>query len=162
MAPIDYAKQKVQSMIETIDSVRELDFPYEHPREAVNFIHNLFKELLSHLTRVSDSNSARAICRRVSKTIDDFSLAVGFMVRACDIRGPLELQGPLLRLTRKALGSHVKLVVFSEWRFSPFTELYPGEFGDRFILVGLPMSEASNPLIAPLAGMNSGITFGAV
>jgi len=156
MALIDYAKQKVKSMIETIDSVRELDFPYEHPREAVNFIRNFFEDRLSHLNEISDPNSARSVCRRVSKNIDDFSRAVGFMVRACDIRGPLELHGPLLRLTRRAIGSHIKLVVFSEWRFSPFTELYPGEFGNRFVLVGLPVSEAGNPLIAPLAGHELG------
>lgn len=155
MAPIDCAKQKVKSMIETIDSVRELDFPYKHPREAVDFIRNFFEDRLSHL-EISDQKSVRSMCRRVSKNIDDFLFALGFMVRACDVRGPLELHGPLLRLTRQAIGSHVKLVVSSEWRFSPFTELYPGEFGNRFVLVGLPVSEAGNPLIAPLAGHELG------
>jgi hypothetical protein len=156
MISTDYAKQKVQSMIDTIDSVKELDFPYEHPLDAVNFIRSLFEERLYHLNSISNAKAARSMCRRASENIDNLLLAIGFMVRACDIRGPLELQGPLLRLTRQAIGSHVKLVLFSEWRFSPFTELYPGDFGDKFVLVGLPVPEGGNPLIASLAGHELG------
>ncbi len=154
-----YAQQKVESVIKTIDSVKELDFPYDHPLEAVNNIRSAFEGLKKHLNDISDPITARKVCKQVSEAIDNLLFAIGFMVRACDVRGALELQGPLLRLTRKAMGSHAKLVVSSEWQFSPFTLLYPGEFGDgldEFVLVGLPAAEAGNPLIAPLAGHELG------
>lgn len=156
MNSIDHARQKVESVIEIINSVRELDFPYDDPWEAVEFIREHFKKLLIHLKSINDVNAARNICKKVSDEIDNYLFAVGFMVRACDIQGALELQGPLLRLTHRAIGSHAKLVISSEWRYSPFTLLYPDEFGDKFVLVGLPVSEAGNPLIAPAAGHELG------
>lgn len=156
MTPVDCAKQKVSAVIDTINFVRELDFPYDPPREAVDFIRNIFSEHLQHLDGISVGTAARTMCRQVSEDIDNFLLAVGFMVRACDNRGALELQRPLMRLAHRAIGPHIKLVISSDWRFSPFTLLYPGEFGDRFVLVGLPISEAGNPLIAPLAGHELG------
>jgi hypothetical protein len=156
MKHVDYAKQKVESVIETINFVRELDFPYEDPLEAVNFIRTIFQDHQKHLNNISTPSTARSLCKQVSKDIDDFLLAIGFIVRACDVRGALELQGPLRRLTHRAIGSDVKLIISSEWRYSPFTLLYPGDFGDEFALVGLPVSEAENPLIAPLAGHELG------
>ncbi len=157
MTPVDCAKQKVSAVIDTINSVRELDFPYEPPREAVDFIRNIFSDHLQHLDGISaGGTAARTMCRQVSEDIDNFLLAVGFMVRACDNHGALELQRPLMRLTHRAIAPQIKLIISSDWRFSPFTLLYPGEFGDKFVLVGLPISEASNPLIAPLAGHELG------
>lgn len=152
----DYAIQKVRSFLEIISSVRELDFPYSPPKAAVDFIRKLFDSHLAHLQDVSDEASARRMCRQISEDMDNYLLALGFMVTACDNRGALELQRPLLRITHQAIGSHAQLVISSEWRFSPFTLLYPGEFGNQFVLVGLPVSEAGNPLIAPLAGHELG------
>jgi hypothetical protein len=156
MTSIDNAKQKAKSVIEAINSIKELDFPYEHPLDAVNFIGTIFKEMLEHLEDISDVKTARKMCRRLSENMEMYLPAIEFMVRACDIRGPLELQGPLLRLTHQAIDKDVKLVISSEWRHSPSTLLYPDEFGNQFVLVGLPVSEAGNPLIAPLAGHELG------
>lgn len=156
MKSVEYAKQKVKAVITAVDSIRELDFPYDDPRAAIEYICNEFRKQLEHLEQVSDLASARVMCKQISKDIDNFLLAIGFMVRACDVDGALELQGPLRRLTHRAISKDVKLVISSEWRFSPFTLLYPGEFGNSFVLVGLPASEAGNPLIAPLAGHELG------
>lgn len=156
MTPVDCAIQKINAVIETIVSASELDFPYQHPKDALAHIHEIFRQHLEHLSGITSPEAASAMCRTVSEDIDNYLYAAGFIVRASDLRGALELQGPLLRLTHRAIGPDVKLVISSEWGFSPFTLLYPGEFGSKFVLVGLPVSEAGNPLIAPLAGHELG------
>lgn len=156
MNSIDFAIRKINALIETIELVKEMDFPYSDPKKAVIYIGKHFIELKNDLEGVENSNVARTLCKQVIHEIDQYLLALGFMVRACDVRGPLELQRPLLRLTHLAIGTEVKLVISSEWGFSPFTLLYPGQFGDQFVLVGLPASEAGNPLIAPLSGHELG------
>ena len=149
-------RAKVDAVLETIDGVRELDFPYGHAKEAVNFIRNHFEDSQAKLNSIREGAVANNMCRETSKDIDEFLMALGFLVRACDVGGALELQGPLLRLTYRAIGSDIRLVIFSDWRYSPSTLLYPGTFGQRYVLVGLPVSEAGNPLIAPLAGHELG------
>jgi len=53
------------------------------------------------------------------------------------------------------MGAQTKLIVSSEWEFSPFVYRsitgFPG-----FVLIGLPATESSNPLVIPLAGHELG------
>lgn len=156
MNKIDYAAHKVASIIEAIASVEALDFPYRDARDAVHYIRNVFVLYQSGFQKRTSADTALMLCELVQDNIDDFLIALGFIVRACDLTGALELQGPLLRLTRRAIGSHARLILSSQWSLSPFTLLYPGDFGHEFVLVGLPVPEAGNPLIAPLAGHELG------
>jgi hypothetical protein len=133
MNKIDYAAHKVASVIEAIASVEALDFPYRDARDAVHHIRNVFALYHSGFQRPTSADAALRLCEQFQDNIDEFLIALGFIVRACDLTGALELQGPLLRLTQRALGSHAKLILSSEWSFSPFTLLYPGDFGDEFV-----------------------------
>lgn len=159
MQSLHNAKQKVRSLLHTIGQVKELDFPYQASKTAAEHLEEFFSSHLQQLDDIRDTDdqrSVRTLCLRTIEHIDNYLMALGFIVRACDVSGPVELQGPLLRLTKQALGNHANLIISSEWRFSPFTLLYPDQFGYQFVLVGLPVSEAGNPFIAPLAGHELG------
>jgi len=53
------------------------------------------------------------------------------------------------------MGDKTKLIVSSEWDFSPFTYHSITDLSG-FVLIGLPATESSNPLIIPLAGHELG------
>jgi hypothetical protein len=65
------------------------------------------------------------------------------------------MHSPLQRMAEDLLGKDTKLILSSEWEFSPLTyESIPNLKG--FVLIGLPAPESSNPLILPLAGHELG------
>lgn len=156
MNAVDFSRQKLDSLLETIELIEERAEPYKDPSDAVQFLRNQLqqdRELLADSE--TDHQTLLTHCKRVQELIDESLTALGFVVRACDPNGAVELHGPLRSLTRKAI-PEVGLIISSEWDFSPFTMLYPNDFGNKFVLVGLPVSEVTNPLIAPLAGHELG------
>jgi hypothetical protein len=60
-------------------------------------------------------------------------------------------------LSTRILGDETRLLVSSEWDFSPYTLIgcthLPG-----FVLIGLPATESANPFLLPLAGHELGHT----
>ena len=79
----------------------------------------------------------------------------GFVDRATETGNPFEIHGPLSRLATVILGRPHKLVLSSEWDYSPFTYFGRGGLSD-FIFVGFPAPEVGNPLLIPLAGHEIG------
>ena len=80
---------------------------------------------------------------------------LGFILRSTNIRNAFEARGPLVRLAQKLLSKNTKLIVSSEWQYSPFVHP-PIQDLKNFVLIGLPAPESSNPLIIPLAGHELG------
>ena len=55
------------------------------------------------------------------------------------------------------LGEGAKLILASDWSYSPYTYIYPDLFpGQQFVIVSLPYSEAGHVLGLPLAGHELG------
>jgi hypothetical protein len=100
--------------------------------------------------------TTKTLCRRALEAIENYLPILGFIARSTDLEAPVELHGPLLRLTRRAIRSDAYLVIFSEWNYSPFTFLFPELAKRGVVLVGMPRSESHNALIAPLAGHELG------
>jgi hypothetical protein len=94
--------------------------------------------------------------RRSKSHIARFLPILGFALRSTNTRNAFEFFVPLVDLARKALKRNAKIILSSEWNYSPFT--YPFVFSELpdFVLIGLPASESDNPLIIPLAGHELG------
>jgi hypothetical protein len=97
----------------------------------------------------------RHVCAMASKDMVNFLPLLGFLLRSTNVRNAFELCGPLSHLARQLLGQDTRLVLSSEWSYSPLTygniPHLPG-----FVLIGLPASESHNPLLVPLAGHELG------
>ena len=65
------------------------------------------------------------------------------------------MYAPVLRLARRLLGPDTKLLLSSEWDYSPFVYL-PTRDLPEFVLIGVPAYESSNPLLISLAGHELG------
>jgi hypothetical protein len=72
------------------------------------------------------------------------------------VRNPFELHDPILQISRLFLGEDAKLILSTEWDFSPLMFSFADPDLDRFVFVGLPATEASNALIIPLVGHEIG------
>jgi hypothetical protein len=141
--------------------LRRGDFPQEHSRECLLGIEKLFVDQLRNLDGIDAHTSPgvqKAVCLNANMIIFRFHSLLGFVLRSTNIRNSFEIFDPLLRISRLLLGHNAKLVLSSEWNFSPFTfsQVFPELPG--FVFIGLPASESNNALIIPAAGHELGHT----
>jgi hypothetical protein len=151
---------RVDAVLAAIDTASGIDFPYKDSLDALNIVAAEFRDIRQ--TLIDSTNPAispaalSGYCARALDAIFGNLPLVGFLARSANADGAPEFHGPMRRLTAKAIGKDAKLVISSEWDFSPFTLLYPHSALSHFVLVGLPMSESGNALVAPLAGHELG------
>lgn len=158
MFTIDCALKRVANVLAEIDRLKQSDFPYAHPRTAMELLDTMFKDAQSVLKKVSPSAATNVIHNECSNALSRLYLYVpilGFLLRSTNVRNAFEAYAPLLRLAQSLLGTDTKLIVSSEWEFSPFVYRPIINLPD-FVLIGLPAPESSNPLLIPLAGHELG------
>ncbi len=102
-------------------------------------------------------SAVQAACNASSELLHRGLPYAGFLLRSTNVRNAFEVYGPVLQLSQQILGSQTKLVLSSEWEFSPYT-FVDNVFLSDFVLIGLPASESSNPLLLPTAGHELGHT----
>ena len=127
---------------------------------ALILIERVFSEFLERLEKLdegSDPQTIRAACVAEVSGLFDYLPILGFILRSTNIRNAFEAYGPVLRLCQQILGSNTKLLISSEWEYSPFTYARITHL-PNFVLIGLPAHESSNPLLLPLAGHELGHT----
>lgn len=154
-----FAIQKLESVCIQIELLRASDFPYKESRDALELLLEVYKENIELLGKLSDSSDGKVVisaCSRANHIITKFKSILGFILRSTNVRNAFEIYDPLLRLCRQLLGEDAKLILSSEWTFSPYT--YPAVFEElpQFALIGLPASESGNALVIPLAGHELG------
>jgi len=149
------AREKLESAIELAENLRGGTFPYPHSEEVLRGISALFRSALERLDPEADEKTLRNQCNLTTLLLDDFLPLLGFIHRSKSSANAFELYGPLLRLVRNLVDERSRLVLASEWRFSPFTYVGIPSLND-VVWVGLPASESSNALLTPLAGHEVG------
>ena len=154
---IDYAKQRYDAAISEINRLKNSEFPYDQIREALAALEGLFTRQVGSLQKLKPSSSpsiAKNSCGQTLAYLFDYTPFLGFIVRATNVRNAFEVYSPALRLAKQLLGPDTKLLLSSEWDYSPFI-LMTQEF-PNFVLIGVPAFESSNPLIMSLAGHELG------
>jgi len=155
-----YSIRRVDAVLKVIGQLKSVDFPYEHSKHALEKVESHFQKLKLDIERSLKSDSpdlSRNTCAEALEQTFVFLPILGFILRSTDIGNAFELHGPLLRLARTLLGDNIKLIISSEWEYSPYTYL-PIPQLDQFVLIGLPSPESANPLVFPLAGHELGHT----
>ncbi|MGB7344675.1 MAG: hypothetical protein WBD20_10700 [Pirellulaceae bacterium] len=159
MTPVIYARKRLDAVLREIARLKEADFPYSHSLEALEHIESVFNSRLAKLQAVSpenDSDVVRTLCSEALVQIFGLHPFLGFVLRSTNVRNSFEVFGPLLRLARSVLGGDTKLILSSEWMYSPHIFNVPSL--PNFVLLGLPACESDNPLLIPLAGHEFGHT----
>ena len=148
------AKVRLRAVMAEVRRVSESDFPYAAGRDALNCIDKVFKGDAKNLEELvegaSPPDTIQLACETAIHNIEAYLPLVGFVLRSTNVRNAFELHGPLTRLARCVLGSDIRLVLSSEWNYSPFIYIEPPSL-NGFCMIGFPAHESGNPLIAPLA-----------
>ena len=155
---IESSLRRVEATNLTINNLKDSEFPYINSRDALLEVEKIFKETHVALSRARDSNDQdlqKQTSEEALKRLFIYVPLLGFILRSTNVRNAFEIHGPLLRLSQNLLGKNIKLVLSSEWDYSPMT--YPGVPQMKsFILIGFPATESSNPFLIPLAGHELG------
>ncbi len=168
MRIIEYTKQRLQAFLDEIDRLKESEFAYQDPREALILLEQIIKKDLKELSEPSFAGDdvVKEYCSHILSKLFKIAPLLGFILRATNVRNAFEIVGPLQRLASALLpppggGSRrnrTKLILSSEWAYSPFTykrETIAKEL-PQFVLIGFPAPESSNPLLLPLAAHEIG------
>jgi len=155
---LEHTKKRVAAVLESVEGLKQSEFPYSHSRIAAELIETKFKKLQTIIEKVSPGTSSSLVlntCRTAFEQLFTYVPFLGFILRSTNVRNAFEVYPPLLRLAKSILGTDMKLVVSSEWDYSPYVypliQDLPG-----FVLIGLPAPESANPLLLPLAGHELG------
>lgn len=158
MPTIDYTTNRIKAFLNEIDQLKQSEFPYPHPRDALDLLEERFKHHIDLLQRTPSTAPASVINNQCSVSLYDlhiFTPILGFILRSTNVRNAFEVYDPLLRLAQTILVADTRLILSSEWEYSPYVyrsmTLLRG-----FVLIGLPAPESSNPLLVPLAGHELG------
>ena len=155
---IDHARKRIVAIREEIERLKQSEFPYMHSRDALDLLAKKFEHQQSVLEKISPSAPPDVILNACSISVYQLFLYVpilGFILRSTNIRNAFEAYAPLLRLARSILGDKTKLIISSEWAYSPHVYQSITDLPD-FVLIGLPAPESANPLLIPLAGHELG------
>jgi hypothetical protein len=154
---LEYSKRRVLAALDTIKEIRASEFPYPHSKEALDEIDRRFTQLLDRfkLAEVVEAAAIDSLCSSSVRDLFEYLPLLGFILRSTNVRNAFEVYRPLLQLSQVLLGPDKKLLISSEWDYSPFT-YYPVPFLPGFVLIGIPATESSNPLLIPLAGHELG------
>jgi len=159
-----FACSKLQALLSLIGDLLTLDFPYQDSQEALELIKQLLGDAKSELG-LYETASPATIQRISAITLHLIRLYIpllGFIVRSTDVRNAFEIFRPLRSLAgcilepnRNEKERAVRIVLSSEWRYSPHVYKSIPALPD-FALIGLPAPESGNPLLIPLAGHELG------
>jgi hypothetical protein len=155
-----FAKQKLAQIKAEISRVRTSDFHHPGAKRVLDTIeHAIFDHILAKVEHVSPSTSINYLNElrfTANIYIAHFHQIIGIVLRSTNARNSFEVYDPLLRLAKKLLGNDTVLILSSEWDYIPFT--MPSVFGGvpNCTVVGLPVMEAANALLTPLAGHELG------
>ena len=158
MALLEDAQARVDGVLKEIGRLKQSDFPYPHTSDALDLLEQRFRWYENVLRKASSTTTIMALhnaCRESLHELHIYVPILGFLLRATNVRNAFEVYSPLQRLVHRIMGADTKLIVSSEWEFSPF--VYRAIIGlPGFVLVGIPAPESSNPLVIPLSGHELG------
>jgi hypothetical protein len=151
---------RLRATVQLTKELSSIDFPHSHSRDALRQISEIFEADLKQLELLgatTDPLVVHALASAQARKLFELYPLLGIVLRSTDVRNAFEIHGPFLRIVRQLLGPNSKLVISSEWEYSPFTFLPPTAYGlADTVFIGGPASEASNVLVIPLAGHELG------
>ena len=152
-------EKKLLSLIVRIDKLLLSDFPHKDSKSALNLLKVFFERHLARLAKAEKSAKPDTIvnvCITINERIYEYLPLLGFILRSTNIRNDFEWFYAILELSKRLIGQNAKVIISSEWDYSPLTFPLTISVLPNFVFLGLPSSESSNALILPLAGHELG------
>ncbi len=156
-----YSRTLLSNLLAEIRKVKDYEFPNNAALEAVRELEARTQILLNTVNAINpainDDHTRLVFQRLVPNHFRRIIVLLGFLIRSTNIRNCFEIHGPLLRMAKLILGPKTKLIISSEWEFSPFVYNFTEEtFLKNYILIGFPATESSYPFLIPWSGHELG------
>lgn len=160
MPELDYKRftlSRIDSFINQIQLLTELDFPYKDSSKALEIISaHISKQREGIQNSILENDALQSRCARSTTQLFVFHRFLGYIRKSADPINSFEIYFSFRRLAETILGKETQLIISSEWEsYSPVNFTIPPEL-INFVFIGLPVSEAENSLIVPLAGHELG------
>lgn len=153
-----FASQRLSSFADEVSKLERGEFPYPAAQLALRHIKAVLEdhaEMIDMLSEESDLETLNQVCKRQLTDLWNYLPLLGFILRSTNVRNAFEVCMPLQRLAWGILGDEARILVSSEWEYSPYIynqiPILPG-----FILIGMPAHESGNPLLVPMTGHELG------
>ena len=155
---VSFTRNKIERLKHQLSVTEELAFPYSDSRLAIQALQSKLDAAHALLVRVSGMSPdlQRSTLKDVNITLARVSKIAGIISRAANVRSPFEFYKPLIALCRTLVDAEARLILSAEFDFIPFTYPLSSSELPGFIIIGLPISEAENVLVFPLAGHELG------
>jgi hypothetical protein len=157
---VGYAREKLEGLLVEVNSLVSSDFLDDELKSALEKTAdkiNAYKGMLKKVVRSEDASTVKHVCLTVNEFISKYLSIHGVLVGAAEMRNAFELKNPLANVLSFLLRPKAgKLILSSEWNFSPSRYKTHLKHLEGFAIIGLPASEASNPLVTALAGHEFG------
>lgn len=152
---------KLEQVLNSIDRIAGANFPHGDSETALRIIRGYFEEKRKSIRSLprQEETAVDVLQEYLRETRDEvrrYTKYLGIILRSTNLRNNFEVYHPLKRLAQKAVSKNTRLIISSEWEFTPFT--YPMNLSalPNFIIVGTPATESLNLLVMPLAGHEIG------
>jgi hypothetical protein len=159
MDPDFNTRKKLQAVLGQISKLLLSDFPHASSEEALKLMQKYFLHQVRRLDAAKKSSIKRATiqtCITINERIYQHLPILGFLLRSTNVRNAFEAYYSLVEIAQALIGSKAKVVVSSEWDFSPLTYPMTVSVLPNYVLLGLPSTESMNSLVLPLAGHELG------
>jgi hypothetical protein len=156
---VENTRSKLLFLIAEIEKLKYSDFPEKSVKESLDRLKTELDKRVDRLNSLPPITSSQTdfgtwarVCQSENLYINRILPVLGFILRSTNVRNAFELYDPVLRLSKNFFGKDIRLVLSSEWEFSPLTYSSVVPELSNFVFIGMPVSEAGNGLIVPLTG----------
>lgn len=152
---IDHTLAKLNAIIHQIDVLIANSVSHTSASEALTKFREKFQDHITTIEKTKNTDLAVDACRGAQTDMERNHKYLGLLLRSSNVRNAFEFHAPLKWMARSLLGNNTRIIISSEWEFSPYT-YRPHSWLPDFVLIGLPAAESSNALILPIAGHELG------
>ena len=152
------AERRLDAVLQEIKRIAASEFAYRAAEDALDRVRQVFEEDKRFLGKLDDGShpdSVDTLCRTVLTHLHEHLPILGLILRSTNVRNAFELHAPLVRLAWRIIGKESRVVLSSEWEYSPMIFLEAPSLRE-FVFIGFPAHESGNPFITPLAGHELG------
>jgi len=152
-------REKLRGIIAQIDQLLLSDIPHSSTADGLGLFREFFRkseELVDRAQRTGQPNILLNACMTANERISTYLPFLGFLLRSTNVRNSFESFDILAELAVAIIGPQSKVIIWSEWDFSPLTYALSVSVLPNYILIGMPASESGNALVLPLAGHELG------
>lgn len=154
-----HTREKLRAIVAQLDQLLLSDIPHSSTADGLILFRDFFLRQDALVARAALSSVPKLLasaCVTANERIAEYLPCLGFFLRSTNVRNNFECFDVLAEMATTIIGPRAKVVISSEWEFSPLTYPLSVSVLPDYLLIGMPAPESGNALLLPLAGHELG------